>query len=335
MLKKILFGLAVAIVLFVIVGMLLPRHVFIERSVLINRPASLVFATVNSFQRFPLWSPWQDLDPNMTQATDGPRQGVGAKLTWSGNDDVGSGTQVITSAVEYEAVRTDLDFGDMGVAKAEFLLAPEEGGTRVTWKLDADMGPGPIGRYFGLAMDGMVGPDYERGLANLKTLVEGLPDVDIAGFVVEPVDLAPQALACVTKTTAPDTASIGKGYADAYGQVGAYLTVRKLTPQGPPLGIEGALTDTSYTFDACMPIASAEGLAAAGNVSIRQRAGGRALRTTHTGSYDGLGTTFRKLETYAAAYGYETRGPAFEVWIDDPATTPVEALRTEMFWPVK
>ena len=45
-------------------------------------------------------------------------------------------------------------------------------GTHVTWSFDSDMGAGPIGRYFGLLMDRMVGPDFEGGLANLKALAE-------------------------------------------------------------------------------------------------------------------------------------------------------------------
>jgi hypothetical protein len=43
----------------------------------------------------------------------------------------------------------------------------------VTWMLDTDMGAGPIGRWMGLMMDKWVGGDYETGLQNLKSLVEG------------------------------------------------------------------------------------------------------------------------------------------------------------------
>src|SRR5579872_487637 len=97
MFKKILLVLVALVLVAFIVGLLLPSKVVVERSVLINRPASMVFATVNSFELFPKWSPWQDLDPNMHQNTDGPREGVGAKLIWSGNDKVGSGSDTITA----------------------------------------------------------------------------------------------------------------------------------------------------------------------------------------------------------------------------------------------
>ena len=39
--------------------------------------------------------------------------------------------------------------------------------------MDTDMGKNPIGKFFGLMMDKMVGPDFERGLNNLKSLCEG------------------------------------------------------------------------------------------------------------------------------------------------------------------
>src|ERR1700684_3177270 len=124
MIKKILIGLIALLVLLAVVGLLLPRHAHVQRSVTINRPASLVYATVNSFALFPKWSPWQDLDPNMTQTTEGPREGVGAKLVWKGNDKVGSGTQVITASVEDQSVASDLDFGQMGTAKSTVSLTP-------------------------------------------------------------------------------------------------------------------------------------------------------------------------------------------------------------------
>jgi hypothetical protein len=175
MLKKIVGSIVGLVLLLVVVGWLLPRHVRIERSIVIDRPASVIYATVNSFERFWDWSPWAGLDPNLKQSIEGPPSGVGATLHWSGNDKVGTGTQVITASVPDRSVTSDIDFGDMGTAKATFTLEPQGQGTRVTWDLDSDMGAGPIGRYFGPFLDRMVGPDYEKGLAQLKKLVESMP----------------------------------------------------------------------------------------------------------------------------------------------------------------
>ena len=182
MIKKILIGLFALLVVLAVVGLILPRHVQVKRSVTINRPASLVYATVNSFVLFPKWSPWQDLDPNMVQTAEGPRDGVGAKLVWKGNDKVGSGTQLITDSSTDRSVASDLDFGEMGVAKSLMTLTPDGNMTRATWTVDVDMGANPIGHYIGLTMDGMLGKDFAAGLGKLKSLVESMPNTDIAGF---------------------------------------------------------------------------------------------------------------------------------------------------------
>jgi hypothetical protein len=52
----------------------------------------------------------------------------------------------------------------------KFLPGPDS--THVTWYADGDMGFNPINRYFGLFMDGFIGPDLAKGLANLKKKVE-------------------------------------------------------------------------------------------------------------------------------------------------------------------
>ncbi|MCY4178887.1 MAG: SRPBCC family protein [Litoreibacter sp.] len=79
----------------------------------------------------------------------------------------------VIESVPNESVKNALDFGDMGTAIADYKLVEEGGITTVTWGLTADMGAGPIGRWMGLMMDDWVGADYERGLSNLKALVEG------------------------------------------------------------------------------------------------------------------------------------------------------------------
>jgi uncharacterized membrane protein len=181
MIKKLLIGVAGLVVALAVIGLLLPRMSHIERSITIDRPAALVYATVNSFRLFPQWSPWQDLDPNMKQSVSGPPDGVGAKLVWTGNDKVGSGTQIITASTPDKSVESDVDFGGMGTAKSTFTLTDNGASTQVKWSLDSDMGKGPVGHYFGLMMDSMVGKDYERGLAKLKALIEAMPRGDGAG----------------------------------------------------------------------------------------------------------------------------------------------------------
>jgi len=79
--------------------------------------------------------------------------------------------EIITSLPD-EGLEVALDFGELGTADAYRTLSPDGVGTRVVWGFTTDMGAGPVGRWMGLLMDNWVGGDYQRGLENLKAVVE-------------------------------------------------------------------------------------------------------------------------------------------------------------------
>jgi hypothetical protein len=174
-LKTLLIGLISLFVLVAIAGLFLPSSARVERSIVIERTPDLIFPVISSFERFNEWSPWHGIDPNAQYSYSGPPSGVGANMKWAGNDEVGTGSQTITALDPDKRVAIDLQFGDMDASKVEMLLAPEGNGTRVTWTLQSDFGYDLAGRYFGLLMDKFVGADYEKGLAQLKTVIEKAP----------------------------------------------------------------------------------------------------------------------------------------------------------------
>ncbi|MCG3167539.1 MAG: hypothetical protein POELPBGB_03331 [Bacteroidia bacterium] len=181
MLKKVLLGIGGLLVLLLVVAYLLPSKVHVERSIVINAPASKIFAEVNSLQKWTAWDPWSKKDPNIQDIYTGPESGVGNTNTWkSDHKDVGSGSQTITESVPNETIKSKMLFGDAGEEYGEaagfFNFTAEGENTKVVWGMDMDLGMNPMARYFGLMMDGSVGKDFEQGLTNLKAHVESLPD---------------------------------------------------------------------------------------------------------------------------------------------------------------
>lgn len=172
--RRLLLTIAVLVLLIGLVGMLLPSSVHVERSAVFNTTPDKIWPHISNFKSWEAWSPWFEKDPNASFTYSGNAGSVGHESTWSSEQkDVGSGSQKITEVVANEKMVTALDFGSQGTAVAMFELEPQTSGTRVTWSLDSDFGDNFIGRYFGLMMDRMLGPDYEAGLAKLKTVSGG------------------------------------------------------------------------------------------------------------------------------------------------------------------
>ena len=307
MVKKIFIGLVAVVAILAVIGLMLPRHVRVARSVTIDRPASMVYATVNSFVLFPQWSPWQHLDPNM-RPDDGRRtRRCGRQIRLEGQRQGGiRDARLITASTPNQAVDSDLDFGDMGVAKSVMTLVPEGAMTRATWTVDVDMGANPIGHYIGLTMDSMLGKDFASGLGKLKTLVESLPNADIAGFNAEPVQLTAGPVLLVAEAAPAD--GIAKAYTDGYAQIGKFIAKNKLRMAGAPFGIDRDVSSGTFKFDAGIPVDRGD-IAGADGVQVAQSYAGKALKTTHVGAYQDLPKAHQQLLAYMAVHGYKANGP--------------------------
>lgn len=347
LIKKILFVLLGLIALVAIVGLVLPAHARVERSVRIGAPPAAVFDLVNGFKRFNEWSPWHKYDPAAIYTYSGPEQGVGARFEWnSRKPEVGSGSQEIIASVPGQRVRMRLQFSGQGAAESELRIDPAEGGSRVTWSLDSDAGYNLFGRYAGLLLDRFVGPDYEAGLANLKALAESeagvvasaAPKVEIS---VEDVPAA-ELVAIAGVTSVEPAAAIDKALADAFGQLDAFVRAQKLRQAGSRLVITRFYDESGWGFEAAVPVsgsaearAQARKAAGTGPVKLTQGYTGRAVKGIHFGDRTDLPDTYRLLEDYVAEKNLEPNGPSWEQYVSDPASTPADRLRTDVFVPVK
>jgi effector-binding domain-containing protein/uncharacterized protein YndB with AHSA1/START domain len=338
MLKRLIVVVVTLVALLAAAGMLLPRHSHVERKVVIDAKPSTVFALVDGFKQFNKWSPWAALDPNAKYAREGPEFGVGAKQSWSGDPKtVGSGSQEIIEVDPPKRVKSRLDFGDRGIAVAELSLAPEGNGTQVTWSLETDNGAGPVGRYFGLMMDRWVGPAYERGLANLKSLAESLPKADFAGLAVERVEAQPVTVAYVSAQTSKDAAQIGDAIGEGYAKVLAFMRATGLKQAGHPITIDTRVDDSGYEFDAAIPVDKMpdKPLPAGSAVKLKTTYSGQALKVVAKGPYRGMPASHAQLHAFMAARGYEAAGPPWDEYVSDPGTTPDAELITNIYQPVK
>ena len=152
----------------IILGLVLPGEVIVNRSVTIQTPVSQVFHQVSDASLWPQWSPWAAADkPDETKSTEAE------KCCWSGAS-LGNGCMEITSREPMRKLETNMQFRKLASGTGSWLFIPQSDTvTEVQWTMRADVSkPVIIGPLVGLAMNGVVGNMLETGLEGLKTSAE-------------------------------------------------------------------------------------------------------------------------------------------------------------------
>jgi hypothetical protein len=177
-LKRAAILIAALIVALLIVVAFQPNDFRVSRSATIAAPPEVAFAQVNDFHRWEAWSPWAKLDPSAKNAFEGPPAGQGAVMTWDGNKEVGQGKMTILESRPGERVRIKLDFIKPfeNTCTSEFAFKPVAGAgggqTQVTWSMYGHHSFLEKGFCMFKNMDKMVGGDFEKGLAAMRTAAE-------------------------------------------------------------------------------------------------------------------------------------------------------------------
>ena len=177
MFKKILIGIAVVIVVFLVVVAFQPSDYRVSRSASIAAPPAAVFPHVNELKKWEPWSPWMKLDPNARSTFEGPPAGKGAAMSWAGNNQVGEGKMTITESKPNELVQFHLEFYKpmAGTSEAEFTFKPEGNQTVVTWSMTGKNNFIAKAMCLFMNMDKMVGGEFDKGLASLKSIAGSAP----------------------------------------------------------------------------------------------------------------------------------------------------------------
>jgi len=173
---KLIKYLAITLFLLIVVvgvaGLFLPDTRHVEREITINAPVQDIFPYLNDLRKFQIWFPWAGIDPATQYIYSGADMGVGAKLDWlSTNGTIGSGSLEIKESVENTSVIALLELGKNDPALSILTLKSTGQQTTVHWAFDINLN-GTISRYFGLTTEDWVGYGYEKGLKDLKMLVE-------------------------------------------------------------------------------------------------------------------------------------------------------------------
>ena len=164
--------LFVVIVALVVLMFVEPQEVTVARTTFIKAPKDVVFEQIVNFKNWPAWDPWERMDSGKMKRTLFGTDGTpGSGYTWIG-DKTGAG-EMKDSAVSGTDMLYKLTFTKPHGSAWGHLKADDSAGmTKVTWTCNMHFGMPANAMLVFMNMDKMLGPDFENGLANMKTLLE-------------------------------------------------------------------------------------------------------------------------------------------------------------------
>ncbi|HRP00721.1 MAG TPA: SRPBCC family protein [Flavobacteriales bacterium] len=344
-LKTILIILLALVGLLVILGLVGPSNYRVERSTTIAAPPAVVYGYVSHLSSMKEWGPWQAMDKDQVQRIEGTDGTVGATWHWEG-DTVGTGSQKIVSLEPNKNVRCELHFIEPfeSISTATYDLEPVGDSTRITWGMEGENTF--MGKIMGvfMDMDKMIGPDFEKGLANLKALAEEEQAAVLAekasrtvdGYLIETVEGA-ETVYIGMRDKKLKWKDMGAFFGTHFPAIGAALGAAQLEMAGAPSGVYWAWNDKDQTTDmmAAMPVKGDASTQVAGYTTHVVPAG-RRLKVAYYGDYTKNMDAHLAIDTYIREKGLTHYGNVIEEYVTDPMAEPDTAKwLTNIYYMVK
>ena len=326
--------LALLVVVFLILGLIAPTQISVERSISINASPAEVFPYLKNLKKQDLWSPWVKLDPNMQQTFEGKDGTVGAKISWVGNSDVGKGNRVITRIDDMERVDTKITFIEPWTSEADGIMKMEEtsDGVKVSWGFVTEASFPSNAFFMLMGMKGSIGADYDEGLAELKEIVE--EEAAKPYRLGEITESEEEKRYYVGKRRVIKIAEMQAFYAEVFEDVFQKLQEKGIEMAGMPSGVYYKWEAEKGQTEMAAAIPVKEAVELGGDYELIEIPAGKMIGLNHYGSYEGLGAAHDAIEAYIKEKGYTPRPPATEEYVSDPTQVPnpKDVLTKVSYW---
>jgi len=164
------------IALFLVIGLFMKKEYSVVREVVINKPKTTVFDYIKLLKNQNDFSVWATMDPDMKKEFKGIDGTAGFVSAWdSDKKNVGKGEQEILKVdedgkIDYE-IRFIKPFESTSYASMSVVSVTEDQ-SKVQWFFNGKMKyPMNLMLLF-MNMEKMIGNDLEKGLLNLKNILE-------------------------------------------------------------------------------------------------------------------------------------------------------------------
>lgn len=257
--KKVLYVILGLVAVYLILCLVGKSESKVERSIEVNASADVTKAAIADHKVFyEKWSPWTEKDPQMKVSYEGEVGKPGHKMSWeSDKKEVGKGSMTL-NAFNGDSIIQTLHFDDYGDSKIYHIVKEENGKTNITWGMQSKTPFMFRGMMMFMDMEGMIAPDFEKGLSKLKAYVESAPAAPTAAnYEVKELDWTEKTF--IGKRQLVTFDKIPAFFGENLGAIMGELGKNKIEPTMAPLGIFWTFDEQKQETDMAAAMSVAKG----------------------------------------------------------------------------
>jgi effector-binding domain-containing protein len=121
---------------------------------------------------------------------------------------------------------------------------------------------------------------------------------------------------------------------EAFKTLQGYVDKSGIKPAGSAMTIYTAMDDTSFNFQAAIPLAAPPTNAPQGNVGSGASPAGKALKFVHRGTFEAMAQTYDAISHYVEEKQISAKELLIEEYVTDIVSTPADKLVINIFVPL-
>jgi len=310
----------------------------VTRTKIIKAPSEVVYKYVNDYKNWPAWSPWIEKEPSATLTYGDKTMGEGANYNWSG-EILGEGSMETIESKFPDSIKQKITFITPFESESDIYwnFKPTDEGVEVVWGMKGKMDFFfKAFSAFNGGMDKQIGPDFERGLFKLDSVVE----VDMKKYSITTNGISTRGGGYyLYTTTSCKINEMAEKMMEMIPLATTYALENNIPLAGAPFTLyhQFDTENNAVIFSCAIPISEKIITAPNSGIQTGLLKPFRAVKITLKGNYDYLKEAWDSAYKFIAENNLEpTVGvAALEVYLTDSLSTPNPAdWVTEIFVPV-
>jgi Polyketide cyclase / dehydrase and lipid transport len=172
--KMFLFVLTGLMIVLTLIGLVIPSSVKISRGIIINVDSVKVHRQLSDVKDWGQWMPWVTADEGALVQTSQVTNAPGSFFKWKGLNLKNNGTITLLT-IKPEIITTNYELQGMNTCEGGFRIRSLPNNlsqSEVQWFMEYKLKWYPWERFYGIFMDHIIGPSFDKGLEELKNYLE-------------------------------------------------------------------------------------------------------------------------------------------------------------------